>query len=307
MCISWKRLYGATIAVFVLSLCLATGCQNWFLRRDGQGTTPGVRMTSGTPTQQELVAFLNNNAHRLNSLDCEDLDLQASQGDQTIGLMGRMICQKPRNFRLNARAAGTPMVDLGSNQQEFWFWIAKSEPPYLFHCSHQDFAQGRAKMAFPFQPDWIMAALGMAEYDPNKPYEVKTTGRQTIELIETSATPQGQAVRKVTVFQRAPTLQVSGHVLRDMNGKDICTARITAAGRDPASGLTYPRSVQLEWPSDRVRLSMRLSEVTLNSNLDARIAGGLFSRANFNGVQTYNLATGPDAPAQPLQRARGNP
>lgn len=300
----WKRLYLATVAAFALSLSVGTGCQSWFLRKDAQGPSPAARVASGTPTAQELVAFLNNNAQRLQTLECRDLDLQASRANETVGLMGQLVCQRPRNFRMQAVVMSANMVDLGSNNDEFWFWIGKSDPPYLFHCSHQDFAQGRSKMPFPIQPDWIMDALGMAQHDPNKQYQIGQQTRQTIELIEPAVTPQGQPVRKVTVFNRTP-LQVAAYMLRDMNGKDICSARIASFGHDRASGAFYPRNVHLDWPADKVRLSMRLDAVTVNQNLPPDRVASLFSRPNLTGVQTYNLATGPDAPGQQLQRARG--
>lgn len=301
MQVSWKRLYVGTVTVCVGCLCLATGCQNWLVRKDSQGAVPSARMTSGAATPQELVGYLNDNARKLQTLECRELDLQASQANQPIGLMGQMVVQQPRSFRMHAMVAGTNMVDLGSNNDEFWFWIGKSEPPYLFHCSHQDFSQGRTKMPFPFQPDWIMEALGMAQHDPNKQYEVRNN-RQSVELVEPSVTPQGQPVRKVTVFQRTP-LQVTGLSIRDMTGKDICTARIVSVGHDRATGATYPRNVQLDWPADKVRLNMRLDAVNVNQNLPQDRLAALFTRPSMSGVQSYNLASGPDAPAQPLQRA----
>src|SRR5205823_8126552 len=161
----------------------------------------------------------------------------------------------------------------------FWFWIAKAEPPALYHCSHQDFAQGRSKMVFPFQPDWIMEALGMAEKDATKPYQVNVRDRQTIELVEQAVNPQGQPVKKVTVFSRSPSLQVTAYILRDTNNKDVCTARISASNHDRATGAVYPRIVQLDWPSDKVRLNMRLDGVTVNQSVTPDRAGTLFSRA----------------------------
>jgi hypothetical protein len=311
MRITWKRLYSATIAAALLGLLLATGCENWgrFMRKDTQAPSPNVRMTSGTPTQQELIAYLNENARRLQALESKEVTLDAYQGNQPIGLMGNLVCQKPRNFRLAARLAGAPMADLGSNQDEFWFWIGKSEPPYLYHCSHQDFAQGRSRLNFPFQPEWIMEALGMAEYDPSKRYQVGGT-RTTAELIEQTTTSQGQPVRKIVQFQRTP-LQVTQYILQDAKGKEICSAKITAVGRDPTSQAVYPRSIQLNWPADRpaesVRLHMRLAEVTINPNLAPARVALLFSRPKLENVPPFDLARGPEnqTARQPLQPAGG--
>ena len=308
MRMSWKWLYGAALLAGVLGVLVATGCDSFgrFTRKDAPGPGGNMRVTSGTPTAPELVAHLNNNARLLQTLQVKDLDLQASLGNETVGLMGRLACQQPRNFRMQAELAGGPAADLGSNQQEFWFWIAKNEPPYLFHCAHQDFTQGRTVMKFPIQPEWVMEVLGMAEHAPNGAYKVDVKG-PSIELSEPTVTPQGQQVRKIIVFRRQPSLEVTAYILQDLNGKEICSARISSMGRD-RSGAWYPKNVMLSWPADRMRLGMRLSEVTVNPNLPPSLTASLFNRPNLSGVQSYDLARGPDtqsAGRQQLQPAGG--
>ena len=54
-----------------------------------------------------------------------------------------MACQKPRDFRLRAKILGTPAVDLGSNDQEFWYWISKVNPPHVYHCSYENLKTGK--------------------------------------------------------------------------------------------------------------------------------------------------------------------
>ena len=115
-----------------------------------------------------------------------------------------MICQKPRNFRLSAKALGNTAADLGSNDREFWFWISKNEPPYLYHCSYEDYARG-VRMPLPFQPDWIVEALGVGEYDPAKNYRVVPSGAG-VDLVE-ETTSQGQPVRKITRLARGRNYQ----------------------------------------------------------------------------------------------------
>src|SRR6516164_4441940 len=128
----YLRLGGSLAAIVMLA-----GCNNvpW-LRPAPQAVGP--RASAGTPTAAELVAALNSNASRVHSLQCRDVDLDCTAQDQSFGLTSMMVCQKPRNFRLRARAVGNDVADIGSNDREFWFWISKAEPPYLYHCSYED-------------------------------------------------------------------------------------------------------------------------------------------------------------------------
>lgn len=276
------------------AILLLTGCNSWpHMRGDGK-SAPAARVASSVPTSGDLVAYLNDNARRMQSLECRELMLDASHRLQTVGLTGQMACQKPKNFRMVAKAAGQPMVDMGSNNQEFWYWISKADPPYLFHCSHQDFSQGRARMPFPFQPDWVVEALGMGEYDPNRNYQV-ITEPGVLKLVETAQSPGGQPVKKIVVFNRAPTsVQVSAYILQDASGKEICGAYVQESAQDRATGAMYPRKINLVWPSEHIKLKMRLEDVAINSGMDETRSARLFARPMMRDIQAYNLALPPE-------------
>src|SRR5438105_786312 len=83
----------------------------------------------------EMVRYVNENARRIKSLTFTSVSLRVSQDDNIGTVEGRLDCQRPRNFRLTGKAADLPAVDLGSNGKEFWYWISKAHPPYVYHCS----------------------------------------------------------------------------------------------------------------------------------------------------------------------------
>src|SRR5579884_1893068 len=263
---------------------------------------PGPAVTGQTPSAEQLVNYLNYNARKVQGVQCNDVSIDCKQGNQGIGLEGLMACRKPREFRLTAKVVGQSAVDIGSNQSEFWYWISKNDPPYRFHCSYDHLARGGVRMPFPFQPDMLIAALGIAEYDPAKTYEVKTTDR-TFELVEQTVSPQGQQVKKVTVFNRvkvdAPAAgrtgppQVVAYKLLDAQNRDICTATVlevqsVRAGGDPNPAV-LPYHVKLAWPEQKIEMTMWLR------NMEAREftpdqAERLFTRRTQNGVQDFDLA-----------------
>jgi hypothetical protein len=183
-------------------LALAAGCANtrWgFLNRDQDRTPLGP-----PPGAEALVAYLNDNAGRIQSLRCDDLSITVSQGNMPVGLVGKVMVQKPRSFRMAGDALGNRVVDLGSNDEEFWWWISKAKPPHQFFCSYKDLNEGRVRvMPFPFQPEWIMETMGLGPYGPADKYYIEHDA-ETLRLVERTRTPQGQPVRKVIVMKRRP-------------------------------------------------------------------------------------------------------
>jgi hypothetical protein len=295
----------------LIPAAVLVGCSSVPFYRGNTAPTPGLRIASPTPGVAEIVASLNANAQRVQAVQCADIDLDCQQGAQAVGLRGGLICQKPRNFRMTAKVMGNVAVDIGSNNQEFWFWISKAEPPYLYHCSYQDYAQG-VRLPFPFQPDWITEAIGIAEYDPNKQYEVAaTTGG--VDLVESTVSPQGQPIRKITRLARGRSgqWQVTGHIVQDANNKnadgsyrEICAATVMDLQQDPTSGAILPRRLLLEWPAEKLKLQMKINQLAVNpANLSADRVATLFTRPTLRDVPSFDLARGADTPGPGLRPA----
>jgi hypothetical protein len=254
------------------------------------------------------VRYLNDNGDRLQSLECGDLWIDAQDNGQKVSLPGVMTCARPRNFRLQATLLGNPAVDMGSNNNEFWYWISRADPPYLVHCSYADLARGDVSLPFPFQPEWALEALGMAHYEPNGNYQLKPNAK-TVELIEQTTSSQGQPVRKVTVFDRASLAsgrpQVRAHLLQDAKGQLICAAQITQYQADRTTGAVFPHLITLSWPAQGLAMTMKLDSVRVNA-LDQNRSLALFSRPQMSHIQTVDLARWQARPTGRVQRV-GNP
>jgi hypothetical protein len=263
--------------------------------------TPGA-----LPTTVELVNYLNKRSQEVESIECRNLDVDARARLQSVGMSGYLFCRKPRDFRMTGKVMGSPMVDIGSNGQEFWFWMSKSDPAGLFYCNHAEVAE--ARLPFPFQPEWVMEALGMGTYTVSDRMKVEST-RDTISLVEEALSPQRQPIRKVVVFRRGELRdgqpRVIAHELRTPTGQVICSAKIERMQQDPATGAMVPQAVRLSYPSENMELKLALSDVRLNASLEDR-AAGLFTRPRLADVPTYNLAQRwPDGRPNGLRQIRG--
>lgn len=282
--------YLAGVTCLLTLLALGGGCSSLRmgnLVRGPENTKPPGEV----PTVASLVNYLNDNAGRVKSLRVGELDLTCTQGLQSFGLRGKMIAEKQRNFRMSADSFGNRVVDLGSNEQEFWYWISKAQPPYQVYCSYKDLNEGKVKhMPFPFQPDWVMESMGMGPYGPPERYTLEHDS-DTLRLVEKSRSPQGQPVKKVIVFKRRPQQppypQVTDYLLIDeTSNKEICSAKISEVQIDRTTGATLPRRLELRWPAEKVKLGMKFDDVAVNPQLSE--VG--FRRDRLQGVQSFNLA-----------------
>jgi hypothetical protein len=293
------------IAAIFLATLVFSGCNQmkWF--RPNPPMDGGIPLSAGNPTAEAVVACLNDNARRIQSLESKDVDLTCTQG-QSVNLRAFMACEKPRNFRLRGQVVNNTIVDMGSNGQEFWWWIGKADPPYLYHCTHEDFSRIQGRVQLPFQPDWVMEALGMSEYDPRKDYQLLPGRGNTLELVENALSPQGRPVRKVTVLTRTPNsqIQINAHLLKDEQGREICSAYITQHQRDNATNAVLPRTVELRWPAEQIKMKMVINEVQVNREIQPQRTVALFTRPLLKDVPTYDLLRGLES-ANPALRPVG--
>ncbi|HEV3116816.1 MAG TPA: hypothetical protein VGY58_07180 [Gemmataceae bacterium] len=271
-----------------LALLTLAGCADskWnFLRNNQDSGRAGIE----NPTQGDLLAYLNRNAQQVRSIRCDVIAMDTRMRIQQVNIGGKMICEKPRNFRLFAEALGATEADIGSNDREFWYYIKRNDPPMLVTCSYQDLQNG-AKIPFPFQPEWVMEALGMAEYNPADNYRINAN-RKNFELIK-DLNYQGQRVQKVTIFNRDKSrIQVAGHQLRDARGDVICSAEITDVAN--VGGVMLPRKIVMHYRAEGLTIKLKLfddvRDVVINQPIDAEQSRSLFSRPTYAGVQTVDL------------------
>ena len=63
-------------------------------------------------------------------------------------------------------------------------WIKRGDP-YQFFCSYKDLEEGRVRVVpFPFQPEWIMEAMGLGDYGtPDKYVGIQKDGDYLVKLV----------------------------------------------------------------------------------------------------------------------------
>jgi hypothetical protein len=305
--------------------CFLLGCMG--LTGSRNPNPPPALILDKTPEPANLVRYLNDNAAKINSLESADLDLDV-QAERSIGLSGSLFCQKPKNFRLIAKmpVAGSKAADFGSNSQEFWYWISQDRPPTLYHCAYSDLESGNVMLPFPLKPDWVLEALGMGAPAPvGTPEQEQARGRsfnvskssdnRFLYLTERTTSPQGQPVTKTTMFNNfnvaagGKTPQVVAHYLYDSRNQIVCQATVIEVQRDAKTDAVVPRKVKLEWPAQKLALTLTLREVAVNSpKTDMASNPKLFTRPAMDNVPTFDLAHGTRQIARPLsiQRAGAN-
>jgi len=209
----------------------------------------------------EVLSLLNSNAQFVNSLSADDIHITVQSDGLPFMLRAKMAMERPRRFRLVARTTvGGDEIDLGSNDELFWYWIARAEPPSLYYARHD---AGTAQ-AIPFDPEWIFEAMGIGELQLGEVSEGPTpVGGGRVELRSLRATAHGEMVTKVTTLDACQGWIVEQSLV-DARGRTLCRAVLSDHRKDPGTGAVLPRRVHLTWPEEGLSLKLRLGEIRVN-------------------------------------------
>lgn len=284
----------------------AVGCA-WM--RDQFGIRPKPTGEIKTVTPEQLVGYLNQQSGRMQTLTYGEARLVAREGLLSYTLRGNLAASQPRYFRMTGQGGAMGgKVDLGSNLDQFWMYVEAptTRPMYVF-ASHKDFEEGRAKLpgGIPFEPDWVMQALGMTTFPPTADYRATVQDRErTYTLSWDTYTPNRIPIRKEIVFDADdaidPRPQVKRHLIRDAKGKVICYAEVKSvktvpvAAADPETGrapvVKYPTHVVLRWEEQKFEMDLTLDAAEVNQHLTEEQSRRLFNRPNIPGATPIDLA-----------------
>lgn len=297
------------LAILAALLVPASGCK-WM--EDFKTKTQGTKATGKMPevTADQLVNFLNERADRLRSIEYSDTRMMVSGKGIPVSakLDGELSAAQPRYFRMvsSGRVVSSKLL-MGSNPQEFWVYLAApGDDPMYVYASHADFESRRAKMpgGIPFEPDWVMQALGMITFPSTNQYSaIPNEKDRTYTLSWSASTPNGP-VRKEIVFDADAATgtrpQVKKHVLRNSKTNAIiATAEIKAVqtervgivrGTELPAAIQYPTHIVLKWEEPRFEMDLNLDKATLNQSIDDPVRRALFVRPEIKGTTAIDLA-----------------
>ena len=278
-----RRRLAAAAAMFApLATLINSGCTQ-FSQMITQQTAP--RVLPPAPSTTDIVTVINNNTNLVRSLYSADASLSAPM---TPTLRATFALERPRRLRLRADTALTGAeLDIGSNDNLFWLWAKRQQPPAILYCRHDQYAASAARQIFPVQPEWLVEAMGLPTIDPaSSPQGPHSIDRGKLAIQTTSMGPLGPMNRTLVID--AARGWVLEQQLRDGTGQLVATCRHSNHVVDPASGATLPRHNEIHWPATQFQVSIDFRSLQVNTLLGAQ--PGLFELPQINGSPPVDMA-----------------
>lgn len=247
------------------------------------------RILPPTATVSDIINTINANTAKIQSLATDDASISAPF---MPSLRAHLYFDRPRRFRLLGETMITGQeVDLGSNDDIFWFWIKRNPQPSVFYCRHDQFATSLARNMLPVEPDWVIEALGIVTLDPAGQYNGPMHSGQGRLRIETTINTVRGTMTRVTEVDENQGWIVGQH-LYDAQRRLVASTLASRHGREPASGVVLPARIEIQTPASDTapQFSLRLDLKNVRVNQLPANQEQFWTLPSYPGTTSVNLA-----------------
>ncbi len=292
----------ATLALGIL--LAASGCRTAGV---GNLAREDLAPPQETLTAAEVIREHNRTAERIESLEAHP-SITVTSPDFNGVVQGAMAMERPRNFSLVL--TGGPMrikaADIGSNDDEFWFWVkSRARTKEYYFCEYDE--TGKSPLATTLQPELIVEALGLRiipEADAVGCTIQPGPTQDTLALTYKPSKTQGETFTRMTIFSESSKRIREHRVYSGEGPGKILLAQAVVKGYQkvafpPEAGggggeVYLPLNLRLDWFQEKLSLEVTMASMgyptKVNPVFKQAQRDALFVEPKPQGYTRVNLA-----------------
>ncbi|MAT70589.1 MAG: hypothetical protein CMJ58_13810 [Planctomycetaceae bacterium] len=216
----------------------------------------------------QVIAAVNQNSARIRNLQTDNARITVPGMMGIPVLTGKIRAMRPGRLHLQASTSLTgPEVDLGANDELMWFWVRQGEPKAVYFARHDEFTGSAAQAAMPIEPQWLLDALGFAEFKPTDHHDGPLPrGNDVFEIRSVVHGPSSQ-LTKTTVVNAKTAVVLEQHIYAP-DGRILASAIARSHRFYPEVGASLPQKVEVSMPAAELSLTVDVGDVQINTLID---------------------------------------
>ncbi len=153
----------------ILLICFVSGGATCARRDAPMPFPPPPVVFNDIPTLEQLATVVNRTSS-ISQLSSNSASVEVLSMPNVPRLTNSTLhLQRDKHFRLRASlpiilGAG---VDMGSNDEVFWFEVPEGLGKTLYYARHDQYQQQLHRAILPVDPTWLIDALGLVQIDPS--------------------------------------------------------------------------------------------------------------------------------------------
>lgn len=208
----------------------------------------------------DLVLKINQKNKSIDSFVCNNVMVETWEKGTKFRFNADFHYEKYNNFRMIFSSVFGKELDLGSNEQKFWYWSRRDKHPGVYWANHEDYQKTRLKD--PFNPMFIQDSFGFNEI-PQEGAQVTETDLN-IFIKYDKVNSMGDPISYI-IFVNKKTELINGFCIVDENGITTVTAEIQEYKNGLPSKLVYL------WAEEAKVLVMNLHNPEINVHIPSSL------------------------------------
>lgn len=207
----------------------------------------------------QTLDIINSKNNQITSIYLENMSIYLQQGRLKAKVYGFLAMEKDKKFRLiiNHKLFGKE-IDIGSNEESFWFWSKRMKPPYLHYANHKDLNKTFLRMAL--NPEWLLESLNVNVVDVKNIQTNKF--KDYYSVFQPRVDSFGQPVTVVLLID--PKKQICiGRYLYNSDNQLIASAEYRNFNQN------IPLNILIIWYEEQITLNLDLTNISVNQNLNS--------------------------------------
>ena len=197
----------------------------------------------------EMIKSINKRNSEIKTIYLANMPIKIKNMGFTIRTSGEIAHKKEKFFRLivTHKITGREM-DLGSNQDIFWFWSKRINPPYLYFSKHENLSNTNLKSAL--NPILMIESLNISEIKIKEIKSFKTNDNNLL-IFEKRPSPTKEILDLVTIID-IPTKTIVEKYLLNNSGDKIVR---TNYRQNKIFFEYYEENISMEWDLTNMKIN----------------------------------------------------
>lgn len=285
--------------LMTLLVCFVSGGATCARRQPTLTFPPPPPVFSGTPDLDAVVAAVNRTSV-VRELSTNTATVNLISESAVPRLSATMAFRRDREFRLRA---SLPIVmgsglDMGSNNDVFWFEVPEGMSRTLYYARHDQYQQQLHRAILPVDPTWVIDSLGLVQLDRAhivKGPVVRPDGK--LEIL--SKIPQPTGMFEYVCYIDPAAGHVTDQYLFSPAGQRIAESHASNHRFYPEQQCSLPHSVRLRLipaAGEPLEMQIEIGNYAVNQILSGDPNLFVIPQGASNSVDLTTLGASPGMP-----------
>lgn len=216
----------------------------------------------------DTLSRLNDQNKQILTMSCQVLNYGSKSDNGPVARSsGELYFQKPKYFRMISygdRLDKRLMLDIGSNEDIFWFFARRIKPVSLKYAKYNEL--DKTRLDGTLNPIWMMEILGLNTINIENAAKIIETDKQ-ISVYYISRAPNGEKNTKIIIVNKK-LLMIVGHFIYGTN--DELISQVVVTNSTKISTMNIPSQLNIIWHKKDIDITIIFSDIKINKRVDSK-------------------------------------